>query len=307
MFCKYCGREISEITSFCPECGKQLKKADEKESVSGEIGAPFILLMLLLCCNTIYSFVVSVSFLSNDIGSMLLSMLALVAGLVVVGIGISTKKIDPSLYRFSDAVPLIFAHIIVPVLNNVLGVYFVQAYGTYTTQAVVIYLNSVSSALQMLNFWMALGVALLGAVRTRHRWSSKIFLVPLITVPVGFLLSRAVVLSIEFPIEVLDETLRLTRVGSLFVWLWPLAVLKVFCALGDGHIGTAGAAVAFLAMTVGEILLLPLTINWLSLGVVGFAVAHGLAPLFTLLALFIVERLHEKKQRKNQNNETAEM
>lgn len=30
MFCKYCGKEISEIDEYCVHCGKQLKKKSEK-------------------------------------------------------------------------------------------------------------------------------------------------------------------------------------------------------------------------------------------------------------------------------------
>ena len=85
---------------------------------------------------------------------------------------------------------------------------------------------------------------------------------------------------------------------SLLCWLWPLVILKVFRTLGEGRIGTGGAAVSLLVMQVGEALLLPIFVALFRLGVSGCALANGLAPLFGLLILSVVARLHKKKRLK---------
>lgn len=95
--------------------------------------------------------------------------------------------------------------------------------------------------------------------------------------------------------EVLDMTVRATRLWSVLCWLWPLVVLKVFRRLGSGEIGPAGAAAALVGMQLGEMFLLLLFVPLFDFGVSGCSLANGLAPLFGLLLLHIAARLHKKK------------
>ena len=115
----------------------------------------------------------------------------------------------------------------------------------------------------------------------------------------GFVFAIVTAVGMGAPMEVIDMTVNMTRQWTLLCWLWPLLILRVFRALGEGRIGTGGAAISLLGMQLGEGLLLPLLtagkIGFPMFGVAGPSLASGISPLFGLLILHIATRLHKKK------------
>ncbi len=75
---------------------------------------------------------------------------------------------------------------------------------------------------------------------------------------------------------------------SLFSWLWPAAVLLTFRRLDSGRIGPVGAALAFLVMPLGEVLMVLVLFVVLSLGPAGLGIAAGLSPVVSLLVTLLL-------------------
>lgn len=302
MFCKYCGQDIPETAEFCPECGKKLKKEESKEiEVRQSLSAPLALILILLCWSTVFTWGRVLLFGEHIKIDTLISTVMLVAGLAVVGVNVSKGKIDPVVYRVSDAVVLACACIVVPWLMQLVGVKFLVQYWGQNSVLVCGCASRVTSALQLTALWLAVGITLLGRARTapdapRKKSGRLVYAAPLLCVLIGISFTRPVVHSLDASLEVLAATVQCVWTGSLFIWLWPLAVMKVLRALGEGRIGPVGAVAAFLGTAIGTALLMSLFVLLMAMGLTGYALANGLAPLFSLLALRIAARHHERKQ-----------
>ena len=162
--------------------------------------------------------------------------------------------------------------------------------------------NSVIPAIQFPAFWLVLGLVALGLTRSGEWKPSKkqktiLLAALLLRSALGFVFAR--ITAMGAPMEVIDMTVNMTRQWTLLCWLWPLLILRVFRALGEGRIGTGGAAISLLGMQLGEGLLLPLLtagkIGFPMFGAAGPSLASGISPLFGLLILHIATRLHKKK------------
>lgn len=300
MFCKYCGHGIPENADFCPKCGKKLKKEEIQENESRAVGAPFILMMLLLCWDTIYAWGRILLYGYGFGADMVVSTLALIAGIAVVGIGVSKGKIAPSVYHFSDILVAVSACIAVPLLMSTVDQRFLMYYMGQNGVIAAVYVNGAMGAIQLSSFWMAAGVALLGIQRT-SQWQPKkkqkamLFLAPLLCILIGIMFASPIVASMGAPAEVLAMTIGTVRIWSVLCWLWPLMILLTFWRLGSGKINAVGATVVFLGMLVGECLLLSVFLFVLSLGPVGYGIAKGISPLFCLLILSLVTRRHKEQ------------
>lgn len=300
MFCKYCGQDIPETAEFCPECGKKLKKEIVQEPERGPIGAPLVLMLIMLCWSTVFIWGRILLFGEHIKIDTLLSTGMLLAGLAVVLGSVSRGKIDPSVYRVSDAVVMACACIVVPWLVDLVGLKFLVPYWGQNSVLVWAYTSRVTSALQLTAFWMAVGITLLGRARTapdapRNKQGWLVYAAPLLCVLLGISFTRPIVHSLNASLEVLAATVQCVWTGSLFIWLWPLAVMKVLRALGENRIGPVGAGAAFLGTAIGTVLLMSLFVWLMAMGLTGYALANGLAPLFSLLALRIAARHHKRK------------
>lgn len=301
MFCKYCGQDIPETAEFCPECGKKLKKEESKENeVRQSISAPLALMLIMLCWSTVYTWGRILLFGDHIKIDTLISTVVLLAGLAIVGVLVSRGKIDPSVYRVSDVVVLACAGIVVPWLVELVGVKFLVPYWGQDGVLVWAYTSRVTSALQLTAFWLAVSITLLGRARTapdvpRKKSGWLVYAAPLLCVLLGISFTRPIVHSLDASLEVLAATVQCVWTGSLFIWLWPLAVMKVLRALGENRIGPVGAVAAFLGTAIGTALLMSLFVWLMAMGLTGYALANGLAPLFSLLALRIAARHHKRK------------
>lgn len=301
MFCRYCGHDIPDTSEHCPECGKQLKTAGAQATGRGDMGLPFILLLLLLLCGNTASAWGQALLSGCGFGwYAVLSALALIAGLAVMMGGASGGKIDASVYRLSDAAVLACACIVVPLVTSAAERFFLTQYWGQYGAAASACANAAEDAVCLTPLWTALGIALLGAARTGRRQLDKkrrtlLFAAPLLCIPIGIFFARTIVHSMDAPMEALAAAIQCVWTGSLLCWLWPLVILRAFCALGEGKIGPTGAAAAFLGTAVGECFLLPVFIYLLAMGMTGYTLAHGLAPLFGLLILRFAARRHKKK------------
>lgn len=301
MFCKYCGRDIPDTAACCPECGKRLKTEETQATGRGDMGAPFILLLVLLCWNTA-SVWAQMLLPGYGVGwYAVLSMLALIAGIAITVRGVTGGRIDPSVYRLSDAAVLACACIAVPMVTSAAGRSFLTQYWGQYGAAAVTCANAAEDAIRFMPLWMAAGIALLGTARTGRQTGKKrrvlLFAAPLLCVFVGISFARPIIHSMDAPMEVLAVAIQCAWTGSLFCWLWPLTVLRVLHALGEGRIGPVSAAAVFLGTAVGECFLLSVFIFLLDMGITGYTLAHGLAPLFSLLFLRIAVRRHKTKKK----------
>lgn len=300
MFCKYCGQDIPETAEFCPECGKMLKTevASEPET-RGASGLPLALMLLLLCWGTAITWGRILLFGDRLTIGTLLATLALLAGIAIIAASIHSERVDPTVYRLSDAAVLACAALVVPNVIVRLDMRFFSAYWGQDGAVAAFVASDAQSTVQLTSLWLAVGIALLGCARTARRPSGRkerllLTLAPLVCVLLGISLTRPIIHAVDAPLNVLAIAISGAWTWSLFSWLWPLVILKVFRACGEGRIGALGAAAAFLAVIVGEGLLLPVFLSVLKLGMTGWSIAHGLAPVFGLLALRIAARLHRK-------------
>lgn len=303
MFCKYCGKDIAENAEFCPECGKKLKAAPEQEQEARQpVSIPLVLMLVMLCGDSLYVWGRFLLFGERVGIDTLISTVVLVAGLAVVGVHVFKGKLDPSVYRVSDVVVLACACIVVPWLVQLAGVKFLVPYWGENSVLTWAYASRVTSALQLTTLWLAVGITLLGRARTapdapRKKAGWLVYAAPLLCVLLGISFTRPIVHSMDAPLEVLALTVQCVWTGSLFIWLWPLVILKVLRALGEDRVGPVGAVAAFFGTLVGAILMLPMFIYWLALGMTGYTLANGLAPLFSLLALRVATRHHKRKNK----------
>lgn len=300
MFCKYCGKDIPEHAEHCPECGRKLKIESEQTAERGPVSTPLVLMLIILSWSTVYTWGRILLFGDHIKIDTLISTVVLLAGLAVVGVLVSRGKIDPSVYRVSDVVVLACACIVVPWLADLVGVKFLVPYWGQDGVLVWAYASRVTSALQFTSFWLAVGVTLLGRARTapdvpRKKSGWLVYAAPLLCVLLGISFTRPIVHSLNASLEVLAATVQCVWTGSLFIWLWPLATMKVLHALGENRIGPVGAVAAFLGTAIGTALLMSLFLRLMAMGLTGYALANGLAPLFGLLALRIAARHHKRK------------
>ena len=303
MFCKFCGQNIPDTSEFCPECGKKLKKEEAKEQEARRaFSLPLALMLIMLCWGTVFTWGRVLLFGYRAHIGMLISTVMLVAGLVLLGTMIGRERIHGDDYRFSDLLVLCFEWMVVPRLllewESELVYHFVGAtsYAAFRTADWYI-----MPAIQFPAFWLVLGLVALGLARSGNWKPTKkhsliLLAALLLRSALGFVFAHVAAVGMGASMEVIDMAVHMTRQWALLCWLWPLVILKVFRALGEGRIGTGGAAVSLLVMQVGEVFLLPVFVALFHLGVSGCSLANGLAPLFGLLLLSVAARLHKKKQ-----------
>lgn len=301
MFCKFCGKEITAETAFCPECGKKLKKEETREKEARRsVSAPLVLMILLLCGSTVYSWLRVLLFKDQVSVGFLVESLMLVAGLIILAVCISKEKIDPTKYRFSDV--LVLVCLWGPLFTLVLlkESEIVQNFGSYALAAFWGVNSLMEPLLQFPGFWVALGLVLLGLGR-RGEWkpSKKQWLILLAVLLVrstaALIFDRPMMSTLEVPAEIVAYLYDFGGPYLVLCWLWPLVILNVFWKLGRGKIGAPGAAAAFVGMRLGEFLLLPIFLAILHFGMAGYGIAKGISPLFGLVILCIAARLHKKK------------
>ena len=305
MFCKFCGQSIPDTAEFCPECGKKLKKEESKAQEKRQpINTPLALMLIILCWSTVRAWGQVLLFGYQAHIGMLISTVMLVVGLVLLGTMIGRDRIHGETYRFSDLLVLCCVWMVVPALLARWEIDFVNMFGQYAGHAWIIWENSVIPAIQFPAFWLVLGLVALGLTRSGEwkptKKQSLILLAVLVLRSVfGFVFAPQLAMWAGAPMEVLAMAVGMTRLWSVLCWLWPLVILKVFRALGEGRIKTGGAVATLLGMQLGEVLLLPLVtagkIGFPQFGVSGCSLANGLAPLFGLLILHLATRLHKKK------------
>lgn len=295
MFCKYCGQDIPETAEFCPECGRKLKKeAVSEPETRRAFGLPLTLMLLLLCLGTVITWGRILLFGDRFTIGTLLAALTLLAGIAVLTASIHSGRVDPTVYRLSDAAVLACAALVVPNVIVRLDMRFFTAYWGQDGAAAAFVASDAQSIVQLTSLWLAVGIALLGCARTAQQPSDKrerllLRFAPLVCVLLGISLTRPVIHAADAPLNVLAIAISGAWTWSLFSWLWPLVILKVFRAYGEGRVGALGAAAAFLSTIVGEGLLL-VFLSVLKMGMTGWSIAHGLAPVFALLILRIAAR-----------------
>lgn len=302
MFCKFCGQSIPDTSEFCPECGKKLKKEEPKEKADRRpINTPLALMLIILCWSTVRAWGQVLLFGYQAHIGMLISTVMLVVGLVLLGTMIGRERIYAETYRFSDLLVLCCVWMVVPALMWRWESYVVyHTVGQYAHSAWMTWNNGAVPAIQFSAFWLVLGLIALGLARSGE-WKptkkQKIILLAalLLRSALSFVFARITAVGMGAPMEVIAMTVTMTRLWSVLCWLWPLVILKVFRALGEGRIGTGGAVISLLGVQLGEVFLLPVFVALFALGVSGCALANGLAPLFGLLILHIAARLHKKK------------
>lgn len=306
MFCKFCGQNIPDTAEFCPECGKKLKKEAPKEKENNRaMGTPLALMLIMLCWSTVRAWGQVLLFGYQAHIGMLISTVMLVVGLVLLGTMISRERIYAETYRFSDLLVLCCVWMVVPALMWRWESYVVyHTVGQYAHSAWMTWNNGAVQTIQFSAFWLVLGLIALGLARSGEWKPTKkqktILLAALLLRSVlGFVFAVVTARGMGAPMEVIDMTVNMTRQWTLLCWLWPLLILRVFRALGEGRIGTGGAAISLLGMQLGEGLLLPLLtagkIGFPMFGAAGPSLASGISPLFGLLILHIATRLHKKK------------
>lgn len=296
MFCKYCGKDIPEYAEHCPECGKKLKKEESRENeVRQSISAPLALMLIMLSWSTVYIWGRILLFGDRLTIGTLIYTLTLLAGIAVLTASIHSGRVDPTVYRLSDAAVLACAALVVPNVIVRLDMRFFTAYWGQDGAAAAFVASDAQSTVQLTSLWLAVGIALLGCARTAQQPSDKrerllLRFAPLVCVLLGISLTRPVIHAADAPLNVLAIAISGAWTWSLFSWLWPLVILKVFRAYGEGRVGALGAEAAFLSTIVGEGLLLLVFLSVLKMGMTGWSIAHGLAPVFALLILRIAAR-----------------
>lgn len=303
MFCKFCGQNIPDTSEFCPECGKKLKKEEAKEQEAPRtFSLPLALMLIMLCWSTVFTWGRVLLFGDRAHIGTLISTVMLAAGLVLLGTMIGKERIHGDDYRLSDLLVLCCVWMVVPALMWRWESYVVyHIVGQNAGVAWNIWKNGTISAIQFPAFWLVLGLVALGLARSGNwkptkKHSMALLAVLLLCSVIGILFGRVYAVGMGAPEEVIAMVVHVTSVWSFLCWLWPLVILKVFRALGEGRIGTGGAAVSLLVMQVGEVFLLPVFVRLVCIGVVGCALANGLAPLFGLLILNIAVKTHKKKR-----------
>lgn len=302
MFCKFCGQNIPDTSEFCPECGKKLKSGETGENETHKsISAPLVLMLILLCWSTVFAWGRVLLFGERLTIGTLVSTVMLAVGLALLGTLISRGSIHAETYRFSDLLVLCCVWMVVPALMWRWESYVVyRTVGQYAYSAWLTWNTGVIPLIQFPAFWLVLGLAALGLARSGNWKPAKkhrliLLAVLLLRSALGFPFARAAVAGTDVPVDVLAMTLSMTRQWILLCWLWPPVILKVFRTLGEGRVGTGGAAVSLLGMQVGEAFLLLIFAALLKFGASACALANGLAPLFGLLALRIAARYHNRK------------
>ena len=303
MFCKFCGQNIPDTSELCPECGKKLKKKEESKEKADRrpINTPLALMLIILCWSTVFAWGRILLFGDQAHIGMVISTVMLVVGLVLLGTMISRERIYAETYRFSDLLALCCVWMVVPALMWRWNSYVVyHTLGQYAGSAWLVWENGAIPAIQFSAFWLLLGIIVLGLTRSGDWKSTKkqktiLMAVLLLRSVLGFVLAAPIAVGMGASEEVIAMTVNMTRQWALLCWLWPLVILKVFRAFGDGRIGTAGAVVSLLGMQLGEGFLLPIFVAVFDLGVSGCALANGLASLFGLLILWIAARQHKKE------------
>lgn len=303
MFCKYCGRDIPETSEFCPECGKKLKKESVKSTEERRpAGAVLALMLLVLCSSTVVDWGRVLLFGYRISIGLVLTTVMLAAGLALLGTMVGRGKICTADYRISDLLVLLCVWMVVPGLMfrwESHLVYYILGLRDYS--AYWITKNAIMPTIQLPDFWLVLGLIVLGLGR-RGNWqpTKKQKLVLLVVLGLcsvlGFLFAPQLAMVYDTPIEVSAAAIHMTRLWCVLCWLWPLVVLQVFHRLGTDKIGSVGAGAALVGMQLGELFLLPIFLAFLHLGPVGFGISKGLASLFGLLILGAATRLHKKKQ-----------
>lgn len=299
MYCKFCGQDIPENADFCPECGKKLKKETASEpETRGAFSLPLTLMLLLLCGSALITWGRILLFGDRLTIGTLVYTLALLAGIAVLTLSIHSGRVDPTVYRLSDAAVLACAALVVPNVIVRLDMRFFSAYWGQDGAAAALVASDAQSAIQLTPLWLAVGIALLGCARTAQRPSSKrerllLRLAPLVCVLLGISFTRPLIHSVDAPLNVLAIAISGAWTWSLLSWLWPLVILRVFRACGEGRVGALGAAAAFLGTIVGEGLLLLVFLSVFKMGMTGWSIAHGLAPLFALPFLRVAARHHK--------------
>lgn len=302
MFCKFCGQNIPDISEYCPECGKKLKKEERKEAEAHRaMSTPLALMLIMLCWSTVFAWGRVLLFGDQAHIGMLISTMMLVAGLVLLGTMINRERINAETYRFSDLLVLCCVWMVVPGLMWRWESYVVyHITGQYAHYAWRVWEGGAIPTIQFPAFWLVLGLIVLGLTRSGEWKPTKkqktiLLAALLLRSALGFVFAVIIAAGMGAPMEAIDMMVDMTRQWTLLCWLWPLVILKVFRALGEDRIGTVGAVISLLGVQLGEVFLLPVFVALFHLGGAGCALANGLAPLFGLLLLHIATRLHKKK------------
>lgn len=306
MFCKFCGQNIPDTAEFCPECGKKLKKEETHELEAHRVmSAPLALMLIILCWSTVRAWWLILIFGEQLLIGTLISTIMLVAGLVLLGTMIGRGRIHGETYRFSDVLVLCCVWMVVPgLLWHKMAEVVYRFVGTEDYYAWFCWDGNMIPAIQFPAFWLVLGLIALGLARSGNWKPTKkqktILLAVLVLRSVfGFVFAPQLAMGMGASMEVIYMTVQMTRLWAILCWLWPIVILKVFRALGEGRIKTGVAVASLLGMQLGEVLLLPLVtagkIGFPQFGVSGCSLANGLAPLFGLLILHLATRLHKKK------------
>ncbi len=302
MICKSCGGMIPEGATFCPICGKKLK-TKEVHSFTGvetkRTAVPFVLLMLLLCANTLYSWYRILGYGDSLYMGIVVNSLAVLVGLVVLGISIKKGKVDIYKYHFSDILVFCCGGMIVPGILWRIETLIVVVFGYAMTGTYSIIHNIVEPLTQVPAFWLTLGIVLLGMARQGEKPSKKqILILPVILLLrsiLMFLFRHQIAISWNLPMEIMELYSIFCVLYFMLYWLWPIAILWTFWSLGSNRVGMAGVIVAFCGMLVLELLLVIMFWHGMHLGMAGYGMAKGIAPLFALVILGIASKIHEKK------------
>ena len=308
MFCKYCGSSVSEQGEFCSACGRKIKSTESNENrnknkneneTAQPISTPLAVMLIMLCWSTVFMWGRVLLFGDSvDIGT-LVSTLMLAAGLALMGTLVSRKQIDVQAYRFTDILALCCVWMVVPGILWRLKAYVAVQYGYIVFEGWSVWESVIRSAIQFPVLWVLLGVIVLGLTRSGdwqadRKHSMILTAVLIVCSAAGFLFAPAIAASAGVHEESMAATVRMTRLWAVLSWLWPIAVLKVFRALGENKTGIGGAIAALLGMQLGEALLLFLLVPVFRMEIAGFALASGLAPLFSLFILKTGYSLHKE-------------
>lgn len=303
MFCKFCGKGIPDGAAFCPECGKSLKtieiQAQKPDSASC---LPFVLMLLLLCVDTVCQWGrILFSRATTGLETVtLIETASLVIGLLLLGILVFLGKIRMNVYSFADLPVMICAGAGFPLLST-LGTFLMKNYYGQNGLLAGAAFQPVMKAIQLMPFWMALGLAWMGVERT-GRWHPTnrqkliLYLAPLVCVPLGILCSHFLLVSVYVVEEVFPHVQQAVCIASLFCWLEPLMLQMIFRRLGMGQVSRIGAIAAFLGSLVGECLLLFFVIVCMrSIFLIG---GVYLGALLSLPILLLASYLHTRWARK---------
>lgn len=305
MFCKFCGKGIPDGAAFCTECGKPLRQTDiQTQQIDHLSCLPFVLMLLLLCVDTVCGWGRILLFKATGLATVeLFETASLMIGLLLLGILVLRGNIRMNVYSFADLPVMICAGAGLTLLST-LGTFLMKIYYGQNGLLASTAFQLVMKAIQLMPFWMALGLAWMGVERT-GRWHPTnrqkliLYLAPLVCVPIGVLFSHFLLESVNVAAEVFQHTQQAVYTASLFCWLEPLMLQMIFRRLGMRQVSRIGAVAALLGSLVGECLLLFFVLVCMhSIFFIGLVHVGALLgwPILSVAAY-----LHTRRERKSLN------